>query len=292
MPSSNVGHFEHYIDSIDRIRTTGTVRIGVAYSAQGEFAYFDEEEGRLTGFDIELSRWLAARLLPDMPNIRPVFVNFNWRDLFDSVSRNQADFVISTITITPEREEEFGLKFSRPYYRTAQACVVLKESGIRSVPQLRGRRVAVQTGTSSEPVGEAFTGSARLYRAANSEAAFDALLRGEVDAVITDYDFALGELRELGPAATAIPITESDFPENYRGVRSEEYGIAVAQREGNLLKRVNNAIDAATRANVLESLKLQFVTGNAVPETLSPLPAPGFASPQQDHRVTPTTWLR
>ncbi|MDC0934778.1 ABC transporter substrate-binding protein [Pirellulales bacterium] len=290
--TSKVGYFERYVDSIDRIRSTGTVRVGVAYSAQGEFAYFDEQHGRLTGFDIELSRWLASRLLPDMPDVQPIFVNYNWRQLFDSVSRNEADFVISTITITPEREEEYALRFSQPYYRTAQACVVLKESGIRTVAQMHGRRLAVQSGTSSEPVGEAFTDSANLYRAASSEAAFDALLQGQVDAVITDYDFAQGELRNLGPSATAIAIAESDFPANYRGVRAEEYGIAVARRESNLLNRLNNAIETAARANVLESLKLQFVTGNAIPESLMPLPSPGLASPRNDPRVAPSGWLR
>lgn len=290
--TSEIGLFEHYADSVDRIRRTGVVRVGVAYSAQGEFAYFDEQQSRLTGFDIELSRWLAQRLLPDSTDVRPTFVNYNWRELFDSVGRNEVDFIISTITITPEREEEYSLRFSDPYYKTAQACVVLKGSGIRSVAQLRGRRLAVQAGTSSETVGEGLTESTELYRTANSAVAFEALLRGEVDAVITDYDFALGEVRSLGQAAAVIAIGEDDFPAHYRGVRSEEYGIGVARSEAKLLARLNNAIEAAERTNVLESLKLQFVSGVSGPGVLAPLPPPEVATPLRDQRLTPTTWMR
>ncbi len=271
--TSNVGHFEHYSDTIDRIRSTGVVRVGVAYSAQGEFAYFDEAERRLTGYDIELSRWLASRVLPGEPGIRPVFVNYDWRQLLKSVSRNEVDFIISTITITADREEEYGIRFSSPYYKTSQACVVLKESGLRAGKELRGRRLAVQTGTSSETVAEAFTEATRLYRSSSSEDSFDALLKGEVDAIITDFDFAQGYVRKLGHAAAVIPLQESDFPDNYAGTRSEEYGIAVAKPETYLLTRLNNAIDAAKRANILESLRLRFVTGRHDAETIAaPLP--------------------
>lgn len=288
--TSDVGLFEQYADSVDRIRRTGVVRVGVAYSAQGEFAYFDEQQNRLTGFDIELSRWLAQRLLADSKDVRPTFVNYNWRELFDSVGRNEVDFIISTITITPEREEEYSLRFSHPYYKTAQACIVLKQSGVRSVAQLRGRRLAVQAGTSSETVGEALTDSADLYRTANSAAALEALLRGEVDAVITDYEFALGEVRSLGQAAAVLAIGEDDFPAHYRGVRSEEYGIGVARSEAKLLARLNNAIAAAERANVLEQLKLQFVNGVSEPGILAPLPE--VATPLRDAGLTPTMWTR
>jgi len=54
--TSDVGYFEFYENSIDRIRRTGVIRVGVACSVEGEFAYFDNTQGRLTGFDIELSR--------------------------------------------------------------------------------------------------------------------------------------------------------------------------------------------------------------------------------------------
>ena len=290
--TSDIGFFEYYADSIDRIQSTGVIRIGVACSTQGEFAYYDEQQGRLTGYDIELSRWLAARLLPDMPGVRPVFLGYNWNGLLDSVSRNEVDFIISTITITPEREEEYGLTFSKPYYKTKQACVVLKGSGIRSVAQLQGRRLAVQAGTTSEPVGEAFTEPANLVRAATAEIAYQALMRGQVEAVITDYDFAQGELRKLGRPAAVIALTESDFPATYTGVRSEKYGIAVAKPESNLLTRINNAIELATSNNVLETLKLRFVTGEQGSLVLQPLPSPEVAMPMLDRRPGPATIRR
>lgn len=260
--TSNVGNFEFYSDSIDRIRHTGIVRVGVAYSSQGEFAYYDEQQRQLTGYDIELARWLTAHLLPNTPDVEPVFHNYDWGQLLKSVGRNEVDFIISTITITPEREEEFSLQFSEPYYKTSQAFVVLKKGGFRTPSSLRGRRLAVQSGTSSEMVAEAFTEPANLFRSTNVDASFDALMRGRVDAIVTDYDFAQGHLRTLGDAAAIMALQETDFPEDYTGIRSEEYGIAVAKPETYLLTRINNAIESASHANILESLKLQFVMNN------------------------------
>jgi len=271
--TSDLGHFEFYASSIDRIRSTGIVRVGVACSDEGEFAYYDESKGRLTGYDIELTRLLAQRLMPSLPGVRPEFVSYSWSRLLNSVRRNEVDMIISTITITPQREEEYGLKFSKPYYSTHQACIVLEGSEVSSAAQLHGRRIAVQAGTSSETVAEAFTDSTNLERVASSDIAIEDLVRGKVDAVITDYDFAQTQIRQLGQPATAFKLQVSDFPENYNGVRVEQYGIAVAKPESDLLQRLNNAIDSVRRDNQLQTLKARHVRREYQAIALKRLPA-------------------
>lgn len=275
LATSDVGYFELYENSIDRIRSTGSIRVGVACSVEGEFAYFDKEHGHLTGYDIELTRWLAPLLFPENPNVRPVFIAYNWNRLLDSVRRNEVDFIISTITITPDREEEYGLKFTHPYYKTSQACVVFRDSGVRSPLQLRGRRIAVQAGTSSETVGVAFTEPANLHRVETPEVAFEELIRRQVDAVITDFDFAQSQVRRLQIPAAVIALKENDFPSTYSGVRQEAYGIAVAKNEADLVARLNSAIDQAASKGVLETFRQQFITG-----TNAPLARRGFPIPQ------------
>ena len=228
-------------------------------AAQSEFAYYDENQGQLTGYDIELSRWLAARMMPTMPEVRPVFIGYTWNRLLETVHRNEVDFIISTITITPQREEEYGLRFSKPYYSTRQACVVCEKGTIHTATDLHNRRIAVQAGTSSEPVGEAFTESTNLMRVPSTEVAFEKLVGGQIDAVITDYDFAQKEVRRLSRPCRVIPLEASDYPQDYRGMRVDQYGIAVAKPETDLLERINNALDAAKRQNVLQTLKSRYV---------------------------------
>lgn len=277
--TSDVGHFEFYANSIDRIRNTGVVRVGVACSTDGEFAYFDETQNRLTGYDIELTRLLSRRLMPGMSDVRPQFIGYSWNRLLNAVRRGEVDFIISTITITPQREEEYGLRFSKPYYSTHQACIVLQESGLTSAGQIYGRRIAAQAGTSSEMAAEAFTESAQLLRVASTDVAIKDLVRGKVDAVVTDFDFAQSQVRQLGRPAAVIRLHESDFPENYRGVRVEQYGIAVAKPESELLERLNNAIDAVKRENELQNLKAQHVTRQRSTVALRRLPAPAASRP-------------
>lgn len=270
--TSDVGYFEYYANSLDRIRSTGVIRIGVACAAQSEFAYFDENQGQLTGYDIELSRWLAARLMPSMPEVRPVFIGYTWNRLLETVHRNEVDFIISTITITPQREEEYGLRFSKPYYSTRQACVVCEKGTIHTATDLHQRRIAVQAGTSSEPVGEAFTESTNLMRVPSTEVAFEKLVGGQIDAVITDYDFAQKEVRRLNRPCRVIPLEAADYPQDYRGMRVDQYGIAVAKPETDLLERINNALDAAKRQNVLQTLKSRYVNRDISSFVLQPLP--------------------
>lgn len=291
--TSDIGHFEFYANSIDRIRSTGVVRVGVACSADGEFAYFDESQNRLTGHDIELTRLLAQRLMPEMENVKPVFVGYSWNRLLNAVRRSEVDFIISTITITPQREEEYGLKFSKPYYSTHQACIVLRDSGVKTAAQLYGRRIAAQAGTSSETAAEAFTESAKLLRATSTDVALEDLMRGKVDAVITDFDFAQSQVRQLGRPANVIRLHESDFPDNYRGVRVEQYGIAVAKPESELLQRLNNALDAVKRDNQLQTLRAQHVTRDIEAVALRRLPLPTAAeSLPSERRSQPVNQLR
>lgn len=287
LATSDVGYFEFFENSIDRIRSTGVIRVGVACSSEGEFAYFDKEHGHLTGYDIELTRWLSPLLFPENPEVRPVFIAYNWNRLLDSVRRNEVDFIISTITITQDREEEYGLKFTRPYYKTTQACVVFQDSGVRSPMHLRGRRVAVQGGTSSETVAVAFTDPANLHRVDTPDIAFEELIRRHVDAVITDFDFAQSQVRRLQIPASVIPLREADFPRSYQGVRHEAYGIAVAKTENDLVTRLNGAIDQAASQGVLEAFRRQFITGNQAPvvRRLPPNPPLQTALPRASQAV-------
>ncbi|CAK8054617.1 ABC-type amino acid transport/signal transduction system [Eupransor demetentiae] len=63
-----------------------------------------------------------------------------------SVSSDQADGVIAGMSITPERKAVFD--FGTPYYRSGIAWAVAKGSKIKSLEDLRGKTVAIKTGTS------------------------------------------------------------------------------------------------------------------------------------------------
>jgi len=118
------------------------------------------------------------------------------------------DIGSATITITKERQER--VLFSLPYFPNRILIVQKGSSDFATEADLKGRRVAAVTGTVSAPLVAAIPGAISVP-VTNDDAAFAALLKGEVDALACDsavvLDF-LGKNPELG---IAFPIGERSF---------------------------------------------------------------------------------
>lgn len=103
------------------------------------------------------------------------------------VLSGQMDGIIAGMSITPERKRVYD--FSRPYYRTGVVWAVSKKSNITKLSQLRGKTVALKTGTASADYGKSlqkkygfkityFNDSNTMYNdvvVGNSDAAFEDL---------------------------------------------------------------------------------------------------------------------
>ncbi len=104
------------------------------------FAYMDEQ-GNMTGFDIDAARWIAAR-----KGFDPVFVGFAWDDIIPALEQGKIDMIYSGLTVTPEREER--VDFTRPYYTTNQSVAARTGSNVSMQDFHAGRlRVGAQAGS-------------------------------------------------------------------------------------------------------------------------------------------------
>lgn len=68
------------------------------------------------------------------------------------VSNGQADGIIAGMSITPERKEVYD--FATPYYKTGVAWIVKKNSTIKQLADLKGKTVALKTGTAASEYGK------------------------------------------------------------------------------------------------------------------------------------------
>jgi ABC-type amino acid transport substrate-binding protein len=261
---SDVGVFELYDDVVDRITTSGTVLVGISSSYDGSFSYFDDKRGELTGLDVELARRLSLTLGTKTgmapPDVR--FVGYNWSNLLDALPRGEVDFVISTVTIKPQREAIFSIRFSEPYYETHQAAVALK--GVLDGDDLRSRLAnkifAVQVNTTSVDVAEVFATPDRIKSVSSTRAAFDELRAKRVEVVIADQEFARAQAMKLGliDQVDILPFKPSDFPEGFTGVVRERYGIAVSASQEKLLSRINEILSELRASKEIENLAHRF----------------------------------
>ncbi len=158
------------------------------------------------------------------------------------------DSAVSSITITPERAAE--MNFSHPYFAAGQIIVVLKSTTDITGPEtLAGKIVGVQTGTTGDDLATSINGT-EVRRYDEIGLAFVALTTDQIDAVICDNPVAAGYVAQEDTLKTVgEPLT------------SEEYGIAVAKGEEELLEKINTALDELLDEGIIEELIEEWLTG-------------------------------
>ena len=186
------------------------------------------KDGKPVGFDIDLIRRVAADL-----RLRLVIkdTDFDAIESGDALNSNKCDVAISAMTITGERARV--LDFSSPYFDASQALVVAKGSGIKSLDDLAGRRIAVQRGTTGELyVTDNAPSSAHVVPLEDAAAMGDALTTRAVDAAVYDST-VVGDVVANNHALEVSAEFDT----------GEQYGMAV-KKNGNvdLLRSINKVL--------------------------------------------------
>ena len=142
---------------------------------------FLNEEGKLSGFNVDVARAICAEL-----DVRCTVQTREWDDLLRALREGQADAVIAGIAITAGARSE--LDFSDVYMRAPGRFVVRADSEpFALTPEgLAGKTLAVVARTAHEAYLAAFFPEVgrRLYP--TQEAAREALRSGEADAHFGD----------------------------------------------------------------------------------------------------------
>ena len=155
---------------------------------------FIDEDGKLTGFEIELARLIAKSILGSPDKIEFVTTTVDGR--FPAVLSGRVDFGISTATIYPDRAVR--LAFTRPYIDSSTFVVVKKDSPIKSIADIDSPDVIFGSTNSAAMVDRAkrYAAKAKPMFFDTDTAAFQALKTGRVNVVQADSamaDFQVGQ---------------------------------------------------------------------------------------------------
>jgi glutamate transport system substrate-binding protein len=226
-------------DPIGRIRTRGTVVVGVKFDVP-LFGLRDAASGQLSGFDIEIAGMVAEALFPDDPTAanRIRFVEAISKSRERLLQDRTVDVVISTYTISDARKEL--VDFAGPYYIAGQDILAsaenVKSGRIRGVGDLNGKKVCSVAGsTSLTNLRKAAPGADSTLTFDKYSQCYDALRAGKVDAITTDDVILLG-LRQRDPGR--FTLTGNPF-------HTEPYGIGVHKGETQLRDLINKALSEA-----------------------------------------------
>ncbi|WP_410508832.1 basic amino acid ABC transporter substrate-binding protein [Methanosarcina hadiensis] len=199
---------------------------------EAQFPPFEivDSKGNVVGFDVDLLNAIA-----EDQGFKVQYLDQDFAGLIPALQTGNIDIIASGMTITEEREGE--VDFSEPYITAGLALAVpINNEEIQSVDDLKGKTVAVQTGSTgfmkAEELKEAGV-IAKIKDFPHVNEAIEELKIGGADAMIND-----------------LPVTEA-FIAAQPGVikivgeplNSESYGFAVRTGNTELLQKINAGLE-------------------------------------------------
>ena len=157
---------------------------------------------RLRGFDVEV----AERIARGLGRRSSRFVQVQWSSIDQSVERGDFDIGMSGVEDTPARRAQHAVTLPYFEFREVLAVRPQDQERIRSLADLRGRRVATLGATIAYDLLLGARDSIGLIPVSYDDDVhpYTDLLSGRVDAVLLDHIIAQRALRRLGGSAFVI----------------------------------------------------------------------------------------
>lgn len=197
-------------------------------------------DGEATGFSVELLRAVLRQM-----GYRVDFVVSSWVEVMSALERGEVQ-VLPLVGRTPERDELFD--FTVPYLREYGSIVVRKGTDdIRSLEDLRGKRVAVMKADNAEEFARRSDLGAHISTTQSFEQALSELSRGEHDAVIIQNRLASRLIRENN-------LHNLVFADNKLEAFRQDFCFAVRNDDEELLSLLNEGLSVVMTNGTFDRL--------------------------------------
>ena len=194
-----------------------------------------DPEPQVLGIDPDLATELGRKL-----GVRFTFQNVAFDELIPALRAKRFDVIMSAMTATQERARQISFV---QYFRAGTSILVAKGNpqGIRSLADLCGRTVTLQTGTTQEALvaAEQARCGARPIRARSLASGTQVILAvkyGRADAALTDFPVAAYNAK--------VSAKGDDFQVVGRQIDPGPYGIGVRKQDVQLRTVLQDALRA------------------------------------------------
>ncbi|MBR3314801.1 MAG: cysteine ABC transporter substrate-binding protein [Atopobiaceae bacterium] len=211
--------------TLEDIQADGKVIIGV-FSDKAPFGYVDDA-GTYQGYDVEF----ANRLVQDL-GTEVEWVATDPANRVPFLESNKVDIILANFTVTEERAEK--VDFSLPYMKVQLGVVSPDSALVKSVDDLKDKKLIVVKGTTAETFFEAEYPDIELQKYDQYADAYNALLDGRGDAFSTDNTEVLAWAKENPGFTVGIDALGNE----------DTIAAAVAKGNDSLLNFIDNEIEA------------------------------------------------
>lgn len=196
---------------------------------------FEFKEGsKVVGFDVDLTDLVAKKLGLTQEVVDIEFATITSGAAF---AAKKCDIGYGATTITDERKK--AVLFSDPYFEATQALIVKKDSGIKDLAGLKGKKVGVQTDTTGQSYVEENKG-ANGYTPVVFEdlpTQLAGVLAGRVEGAVNDNGPLFDYVKD-NPSTEVVAEFQT----------GEKYGLMVKKDDPNAQKIIDAANEALKAA--------------------------------------------
>lgn len=236
-------------DNSAAVRQNGQKVLRVGTSGRSLPMSYQNEQGNLDGFDIEVMTAIADKL-----GLTIEWTTAEFSGLFGMLDADKIDTIANQVEISEERQQKY--LFTTPYVYSGSQLVVKKgNDSIHSLDDLAGKKIAVGLGTNKEKFLREYAAEHRVdmnivtYEDP-SGIVYD-VANGRVDAYIVDR------------ASGLIKIEKSGLDLEFAGESFEDYIIAYPfvnnSQNKELVEQFNMAIEQMHQDGTLAELSLKHL---------------------------------
>ena len=211
-------------------------------ATNAEFPPYEYHEGKdIVGIDVEIAKAVAEQM-----GAKFEVSDMAFDAIISAVDSGKADFGAAGMTVTEDRKK--NVDFSDTYATSVQSVIIPKNSDIKSIDDLKGKKIGVQQGTTGDIYATKDYGKDAIQPFPKGVDAVLALGAGKVDAVIIDGNTAKAFVADQ----KGLKLLDSAYAE-------EEYAICVKKGNTELRDGINAALKELKASGKLDEIVAKYI---------------------------------
>ena len=196
------------------------------------FAY-ENPNKEIVGYDVDIIKAVAQKA-----GVPIKIVNTPWTGIFAALNNGDVDLIISGVTINDKRKQSYD--FTAPYFEARQLIAVPKDSSIKNLKDLAGKKIGVVNGSTGDDIASRQFGKTNsdIRRFESTPVVISELVNNGLDAAIGDNGVISFRAQDHKQLKT---VNDPSFPKEF-------FGIVVKQGNKALLDKLNAGL-AAVKAD-------------------------------------------
>ena len=200
-----------------------------------------DDNGNFIGIDIDVAAAIAEKL-----GLELQVDDMDFDAALLAAQNGKSDLVMAGVTVTEDRQ--LVMDFSDSYATGIQSIIVKEDSDIASPDDLADKMIGTQRGTTGYIYCSDDFGDEHVTPYDDGLTAVQALVNGQVDAVVIDNAPA----KEFVAANPGLKILDTSYAE-------EDYAIGVAKGNTAMLDAINGALEELKNDGTLQAIVDKYI---------------------------------